>query len=338
MKKTCMAILMAIMIPALLAAGCATKNMGDKLVKKAEKKPADIGLRLLAGDALMEEARYDEAVAQYDAAVKLVAKDKKKNGKYYFKAWNNKGVALYKLGEKSGKKEHFQEAIQIFKKMLELEDKKNDSMLYSNVAHAYHGLGDFTESEKWFQQALKLNGSNENARKGYRILMDDMNKAAADKIKQAEREAEELAVKVDAAPQDVALRLKLANLLVDLERVNEAMPHFHAIIKNASPAIPEHREALVTAYFFTKNYGQALSMLEEMAAEHPKDAMLYARMARCQHEMGQSDPALKNYEKALKIDPENPVAIKGLADLQKKLEKAAKDQHDAASEPAPDSQ
>lgn len=333
-----MVLLLAMMIPALLAAGCATKNMGDKLVKKAEKKPADIGLRLLAGDALMEEARYDEAVAQYDAAVKLVAKDKKKYGKYYFKAWNNKGVALYKLGEKSGKKEHFQESIKIFKKMLELKDKKKDSMLYSNIAHAYHGLGDFAESEKWFQQALQLNSSNENASKGYRILMDDMNKAAADKIKQAEREAADLAVKVDAAPQDVALRLKLADLLVDLDRMDQAMPHFQSIIENADPADPEHREALVTAHFFSKNYEQALSMLEEMAAEHPDDAMMYARMARCQHEMGQSEPALKNYEKALKLDPENPVAIKGLADLQKKLEQAAKDEPDAASEPEPDSE
>jgi tetratricopeptide (TPR) repeat protein len=299
--------------------GCANKKMGDKLVKKANKKPNDISLRLRAGDALMEEERFADAAEQYGRAIKLVEKNPKENQKYYFKSWNNKGVALYQLGAQSGKKEHFTEAIDIFKKMLEIPAKKKDSMLYSNIAHAYHGLGDFAEAEKWFQKAMQLNSGNENARKGYRILLDDMSKQAAEELRLAQQQAETLAVEVEAAPRDTALRLKLANLLVDLDRKDESLPHFEYILANADPADPDNREALLTANFFLENYEQALTVLKDMVVETPDDSMLYARMARCQHEMGQYGPALKDYEKALELDPKNPVALQGLADLQKKL-------------------
>lgn len=322
MKKAPLAILITLVLAGMLALGqgCANKKMGDKLVKKADKKPNDISLRLRAGDALMEEERFADAAEQYGLAIKLVEKAPKENQKYYFKAWNNKGVALYQLGAQSGKKEYFTEAIDIFKKMLEIPAKKKDSMLYSNIAHAYHGLGDFAEAEKWFQKAMQLNSGNENARKGYRILLDDMGKQEAEALRLSQQQAETLAVEVEAAPQDTGLRLKLANLLVALDRKDESLPHFEYILANADPADPDNREALLTANFFLENYGQALAMLQEMAAETPDDAMLHARIARCLHEMGQYGQALDSYKKALDLDPENPVALDGLAELQKKLD------------------
>ena len=147
MRKTWFPLLCALLLPLFIPGlGCSNKNMGDKMLKQVKKKPNDISVRLRAGDALIEEDRYEEALEQYDAAVKLVEKKPKENRKYYFKAWNNKGVALYQLGEQTGKPEYFRESIEIFKKMLEIPAKKRDSVLHSNIAHAYHGLGDFAKS------------------------------------------------------------------------------------------------------------------------------------------------------------------------------------------------
>lgn len=322
MRKPSLIILILLLLPAavFMTPGCTSKNIAEKLLKKVDKKPNDISLRLLAGDALVAEERFKEAFEQYDAAVKLVEKDPKKNQKYYFKAWNNKAVALYNLGVKTNDKKYCEQAIPIFQKLLKIPAKERDSMLHSNIAHCYFNLGDYPSSEVWFQKALELNSSNEIARTGYAVLLQQLEQKKAEEIKALQDKAARLEKDIEAKPGDLAKRLELANALVDLERVQDALPHFQYILDNAAEGDADLREAIITANYFLKNYQQALDMLLVLEQEKPQDATLQARIARCLQGLGRYEEARARYDKALELDPNNPVALQGLGDLEKEIE------------------
>ena len=319
MRKSWIPVLFALILP--LLTGCSNKHIGDKLIKQSKKKPNDISLRLRAGDALMLEERYKEAEEQYDAAVKLVGKDPKKNQKYYFTAWNNKGVALYKLTEQTGKKQFCEQAIPIFKKLLKIPAKKNDSLLHSNIAHCYFGTGNYAESEKWFRMAIQLNSSNENARNGYAVLLQEMQKQQDKEMKDLSQKADKLAADVEADPSNLDHRVALSDALVKLDRVEDAKPHFQYILDNADASDVKQAEALITANYFLGNYEQALTMLESQAGDKPDDSMIQARMGRCLSGLKRYDEARKAYQKALDLDASNPVAAEGLQELDQ-VEKA----------------
>ncbi len=82
-------------------------------------------------------------------------------------------------------------------------------------------------------------------------------------------------------PENVAAQERLANLLLDTKRYQEAIPRLEeALQKDPTPA---NRLALAEAYLFSKQLDKALPMLERIVAEQPADyhlRMMYGRALR----------------------------------------------------------
>ncbi|MEM4160544.1 MAG: tetratricopeptide repeat protein [Thermoplasmata archaeon] len=101
---------------------------------------------IIAGDKLLQQKRYLEAIQHYDRAIKL--------GINLTVAWTNKGVALKKLGKYSEALACFNRAIQI--------DPKNE-VAWTNKGDIYFKTGNYTEAIKCYQEAININPAYEIA-------------------------------------------------------------------------------------------------------------------------------------------------------------------------------
>ena len=91
-------------------------------------------------------------------------KDPKKEIEYYSKclkldpknadAWNNKGVALEKLGR-------YEEAIRCFDKALEIINSEKDESVWFGKGFAFYNLGRYEEAIRCYDKALKIDPEDE---------------------------------------------------------------------------------------------------------------------------------------------------------------------------------
>lgn len=92
-----------------------------------------------AGVELAEEGRREEAIAEYDAAIRL--------NPQIADAYYNRGVAYANLGE-------HQQAIEDYNEALRLDPQ--DAQAYANRALAYSRLGEDTDAQHDAERAIEL--------------------------------------------------------------------------------------------------------------------------------------------------------------------------------------
>jgi len=63
--------------------------------------------------------------------------------------------------------------------------------------------------------------------------------------------------------------------------------------------------------YFSGNYGKAIDLFEKIMKKRPKDYEVRIKLAKAYSSFGNFDSATKEYENAIKIEPENPVAYFG---------------------------
>lgn len=115
-----------------------------------------------SGNDNMIKESYEDAILDYDHAINL--------NPSYVSAWNNKGIALYRL-------KRFEDAISCYDKALEVDP--NHANAWYNKAKAFRGLAqtqldkaneDRTRAAKMINQALSLfDSANECYAKGESI-------------------------------------------------------------------------------------------------------------------------------------------------------------------------
>lgn len=93
------------------------------------------------GDAFLQAKRYDEAIAQYRAAIA-------KADKPVFTAYLNLGTANYQ-------KEDLQAAIEAYRKAIEI--RPNDYRGHYNLAEALYASANYRESETEYRKVITLN-------------------------------------------------------------------------------------------------------------------------------------------------------------------------------------
>ncbi len=111
-----------------------------ELLAEKHQKPSDrANLQLELGNLLAAAKEFEEAIASYDKALEIKPDD--------HEAWNNRGVALYKLGR-------FEEAIASFDQALEI--KSDDHEAWNNRGVALDKLGRLEEAIASYDQALEF--------------------------------------------------------------------------------------------------------------------------------------------------------------------------------------
>ena len=93
--------------------------------------------------------------------------------------------------------------------------------------------------------------------------------------------------------------LNLKNLPASIEAIDQSLERHPS---------PEARKLKGKILYLAEDHEQALAEFEQLLNDNPEDLYLMQCAAICQHKLGNSDSALKIYERILKLDPGNEIA------------------------------
>ena len=109
---------------------------------------------------------------------------------------------------------------------------------------------------------------------------------------------------VDHAPQDLDIRQRLADALIENNRFDEAVVELQGILAKQ----PENQRAIValtTARMKAKNYAAAIPLLRGLLRDRPpRAALLHMHLGTALLETGQTDAARAELETALRMQPQ----------------------------------
>jgi protein O-mannosyl-transferase len=275
------------------------------------------------GLALNDRGRFDEAVRQYDEALRIEPD--------LALAHNNLGSALNSLGR-------FDDAIPHFAKTLALEPR--NASAYSNLGNALAGRGEFNaaiaqyrtaleitpdyatahynlalalarcgqfdEAIIQFQRALELKPRDVNAR-------TNLGNALARRGRIDEAIAQYRAA-LAIAPDQVVAHYNLANKLADQGKLDEAILHFRKVLE-IDPGQADAAYNLGIALNRQGHVDEAIALFRQVAAARPRFADAHINLALALAEKGIVEEAILHYQRALQIKPDNSRANNNLGYL-----------------------
>ena len=155
---------------------------------------------------------------------------------------------------------------------------------YTLLANALLNLKRLDEAEENFGRALELDPSREN---------------------------------------ELQFSVLLGQMSWKLDRLEAAEKH----LRRALELDPRHREALkhlAGSYFKQKRYKETLGLYRTLLEVDPDDANTYFNIGASLYYLGQSEAALRNFERALSLDPTLEQARTGLEELRKTVRQSVK--------------
>ncbi|HVN44301.1 MAG TPA: tetratricopeptide repeat protein [Steroidobacteraceae bacterium] len=120
---------------------------------------------------------------------------------------------------------------------------------------------------------------------------------------------------MDAAPTDPDVRIQLAQLLLQTDRIDQAVPLLEETVRRAPTTVPA-RELLVRAYMAKQDWVAARVAAEDLKSLQPTMAVgfyLSGSIARAQNRL---DDARRDWQHALEVQPGAIDALSALARLQ----------------------
>ncbi|MDZ7814749.1 MAG: tetratricopeptide repeat protein [Planctomycetota bacterium] len=292
------------------------------------------------GNAKFELGRHEEAIKDYDEAIRLDPK--------YAAAYNNRGAANVKLGRHKDALSDYDEAIKLDPKY---------ALAYRNRGNAKFELDRYEEAIKDYDEAIKLDpkyssaynnrgnaklelGRHEEAIKDYdeAIKLDSKNayaynnrgaaKAALGRHEEAIKDYEE-AIKLDR--KYAFAYNNRGNAKLELGRHEESIKDYDEAIKldpkyadaynnrgAANVKLGRHEEAI-------KDYDDAIKL-------DPKYALAYRNRGYAEAALGRYEEAIKDYEEAIKLNPDEAFYYNNRGNAKASLgrhEEAIKDFDDA---------
>jgi tetratricopeptide (TPR) repeat protein len=120
----------------------------------------------------------------------------------------------------------------------------------------------------------------------------------------------------ESAPEDPAINLQLGRLAVDRGDVTEATRYYHNALYApwSADQADQRREVRLELVHVLLTHGQpnrAVAELVAVAADLPDDAVAHVRIGQLFSAGGDRPRALQQFERALRIDPDNGAALAG---------------------------
>jgi tetratricopeptide (TPR) repeat protein len=300
-------VLALLALATLCVCAAAQEETADELYKK--------------GRDLDRNGSYEEAVKAYDRAIEL----EPSNATFYI----SKVPGLNMLAILTNNQSKFNESLQAIDKALEIDPKNprawelkgnalSQMKRYNESLEAYDrgiqhiGLykGELNQTEElsglWLGKGsvLSLWAGSINDKGLYEDAIKAFDKA------------------IELEPQQNRGRLVKANALLNLGRYNESLKIFDEAIEAASQNFEKAQIWFEKAHLFAEqgNYNETTEALEKVFELAPQDIDLWINGGiLLSAVLGRNDDALKYYESAIKIDPENKLALINKANALVKL-------------------
>ena len=186
-------------------------------------------------------------------------------------------------------------AIEQYEAAAKLDPKSAD--IRNSLGFALLRTGSAGDAEAAFREAIALRPSGEAASQAHKGLLQ-----ALIAEKKNDEAATELGVYLDAHPNDAAMRLEHAALLVDAGKDDDAL----AELDRAAAGGPESLRALrlrALIYFRKKEYDKSIPVLKNAVALAPNDPDLAAQLGHAYMENKDYPNAVNELVVAIKMNP-----------------------------------
>jgi Flp pilus assembly protein TadD len=186
-------------------------------------------------------------------------------------------------------------AIEQYEAAAKLDPKSAD--IRNSLGFALLRTGSAGDAEAAFREAIALKPSGEAASQAHKGLL-----RALIAEKKNDEAATELGVYLDAHPNDAAMRLEHASLLMDADKDNDAL----AELDRAAAGGPESLRALrlrALIYFRKKEYDKSIPVLKNAVALAPNDPDLAAQLGHAYMENKDYANAVNELVVAIKMNP-----------------------------------
>ncbi len=264
------------------------------------------------GDALADKGRVDEAIRQFQEALRLDPGDAKtynnlgaafdKKGqideaiRQYQKARQldpDYAEACYNLGTDLVKRGQLDEAIRQFQEAIRL--KPNDADARNNLGATLDKLGRFDEAIRQYQEAIQLKPDDADAR--YNLGADLARKGQLDEAITQYKEAIRLKPDFAEACNNLGTALARKGLL------DEAIGQFREAIR-LKPDFADACYDLGLALDAKGRLDEAIGQFQEAIRLKPDYAQAYNNLGTVLEDKGRLDEAISQFQKAIQLKPD----------------------------------
>ena len=230
------------------------------------------------GNALFDQGRIDEAICQFQEALRLKPDD---------------ANAHYNLGAALGAKGQFDEAIIQFQTAIRL--KPGDAWDYYDLGVALANKGQTDEAIRQFQTALRLKPDDAKAR--FNLANALAKKGQTDEA--ISQYSEALRLKPDYA----IAHYNLGNVLDNKGRTDEAVREFQEAVR-LKPDDADTHNALGAAFDEKGRVDEAIRQFQEAIRLKPDDAMAHNNLGSVFLNEGRTNEAIGQFQDAIRLKPD----------------------------------
>ncbi len=279
------------------------KSAQTALVQAVKLKPEDYEIRETYAETLYDIGNYADSIPEFEKALELSPQQ--------YDPYYNLGLANEKLGKNP-------EAAAAYKHAVQLAAPNSHFALF-RLGEMQFKMGQYDEAAKSFTEMTKAEPENLNAW---------INLASALHLKgDAEGETTVLEEAVTKHTGDPAKMARLHNALgyryymkgsdptgADPESLAHASEQYNEALK-LDPNMPEALDGLGLIALRSNNYDEALRRFKQATIAKPNFADAFNNLGVAYKQKGDKAQARVNYNKALKIDPNNKLAKENLDNL-----------------------
>ncbi len=275
------------------------------------------------GNALAEQGRTDEAIAQYHVAIRNHPSN---------------AFAYYNLGNSLSKKGLSVQALPAYREALRWDP--DYAQAHNNLAALLAKMGQWAEAERHFREALRLRPGTAQTHLGLADVLRDTDRLleatqeyarsvalspgladahigfgiALVRLGRPAEAAESFAAAAKARPGDVAAHVNLGSVLSDLGRVPEACAEFAAALR-LDPGSAAAHNGWGTALVRAGRRDEAVAHYRQALRLDPRLAQAHNNLGTVLLDRGEIEASLAEYREALRLDPDYPDAHCNLANV-----------------------
>ena len=236
--------------------------------------------RNLLGAAFFDKGKMDEAIAQYQEAIRLKPS--------YADPYYNLGTALAKQGQTAEAIRQFQEYIQ---------RRPNDADGHYDLATAFYNEGQLDEAISQYREAIRLKPDHADAYINLGIALG--RKGQLDEAIQQFREV------IRLKPDFAKVHNNLGIALLNKGQIDEAIQQFRDAIR-LDPQNASAYNNLGIAFDREGKTIEAISQYQQAIRLAPGYADAYNNLGADLAAKGRFDEAIASYRQAIQIDPNRP--------------------------------